>query len=701
MFNWQEAPFFRLLFPFILGILACLYLDADLPGINYLLFFLLAFLAFTLIKKTSFRQQAINGFFIQLFFITLGYQITFLNNDWHQKNHFRQYLEDKNVCIGTVVRPPGNKKRSIPIHLEVQKIQTNTKEFKNCSGKIILWCRNDSINRNIRYGDVLVFNAALDLIKPVRNPEAFDYKRYLRYKNIDYQGFLKSEAWQRLDTCQANPLLHWAYNARANLIAVLERELGSENEFAIAAALILGYKDELSEDLKNAYSNTGAMHVLAVSGLHVGLIWGILAFFLQRIRWRHPIWIWIKTGLTISGLWIFALLTGASPSVLRAATMFSFLLLGMALNRSTNIYNTLAASAFCLLSFDPYLIMAVGFQLSYLAVIGIVYFYKKIYGYWYIENPVGDYIWRLTVVAIAAQLSTFPLTMYYFHQFPIYFLLSGLIVVPFAFLILGTGLSLFFVDKIIPVLNTLFAKILFGTIWLMNALIFLIEQLPGNFLNDIWISTETFLLLYLVVISCVFAINTKRFKFLMAGTFCLLLMLTLTAFKTIEKHHQKLIVFYQLSGKTYIEFIDGQEGTAFGDLDIKDNLLKSARHNFHLKHDIKEVERIPFGDTDLTRSNWQQSGNFIQFFDLKIAFIDQLPETFTGERIKLDYILFRNRSKESLERVAQFFDVEKIIFDGALGERRRLELKQACDRRNILYHDVTSSGALVHAIKIR
>ena len=227
------------------------------------------------------------------------------------------------------------------------------------------------------------------------NPHAFNFKKYWHHQNIHYQGFVKADHWQLLKRKQGNYIIDKALNTRNRFLQILKKNLSTENEYAVASALILGDKQSLDSDLKNAYSGTGAMHVLAVSGLHVGLVYLGLAFLLGLLKIKNWYWIFIRTTLIIISIWLFALLTGASPSVMRAATMFSFIIVGKSMRHHPSIYNTLAASAFCLLCFNPLLLMEVGFQLSYLAVSGIIYFQPKIYRWWIIDNPVGDYLWKL------------------------------------------------------------------------------------------------------------------------------------------------------------------------------------------------------------------------------------------------------------------------------------------------------------------
>jgi len=695
MFNWREVPFLRILIPLILGIGCYLYWPVSFTGANYLLLFLSFYFCIATFIKIQFKWRWLHASLVMIFFFLLGFQLSFYKGDWNKENHFRQFIQEENFFIGTIDNAPEFKDRSTQIILNLQKIGKDKRELTSCVGKVSLWLRNDTLNQQLTYGDLLIVRGKLDQVSSSLNPEVFDFKKYLHYKNIHYQGFIPSENWKKLAVNCGNPILSWAFKTRSDLIEILRKNLPNENEFAVASALILGYKGALSDDLKNAYSTTGAMHVLAVSGLHTGLIWGFIAFILNWIKWRHPAWKWIKTGITIACLWLFALVTGASPSVLRAATMFSFLLIGIALNRNTNIYNTLGASAFCLLIFDPYLIVEVGFQLSYLAVVGIVYFYRKIYGLWYIKNKVGNYLWQLSAVAIAAQLSTFPISMYYFHQFPVYFLLSGLIVVPFAFLILGTGISLFFIDKILPFLSSFVAKVLIAIVWLMNAMIFLIEKLPASFSENIWLEWESMILLYAMILCMVLAINFKKGKFILLALSLLCLICWMNAFGSIQNQQQRKIVFFHFPKKTYVEFIDGNKALAFGDHDMEERKLNFALENFHAKHDIVLEEKIPFGTIESQWNNWYLKNKFIQFFDKKIVVVDQLPSGKTERKIKVDYVLFRSYSTNTVAELNRFFDFDTLIIDGALSIKRVSALKKECQEQGIVFYDINEKGSLI------
>src|SRR5690606_30371161 len=237
------------------------------------------------------------------------------------------------------------------------------------------------------YGDLLVIKGAPQRPDPPANPAEFDYARYLEQRNIFHQHFVR-EGVMRMGAEPSNGVLALAYKLRARAEAVLRTYVPGERAQGIARALVLGVTDGLDNELREAYAGVGVMHILAVSGLHVGVIYFVLASLLRPLN-RLPKGNWAVAVISIFVLWLYAFITGLSPSVLRAVTMFSFLTLAKPWRRGTNVYNTLAVSAFVMLLADPWLVCSVGFQLSYLAVLGIVYFYPRLIPLWEPTSRVG------------------------------------------------------------------------------------------------------------------------------------------------------------------------------------------------------------------------------------------------------------------------------------------------------------------------
>ena len=324
--------------------------------------------------------------------------------------------------------------------------------------------------------DILLVNSSLSRIENKNNPGEFDMKRYWQTKGIQHICFIQFENYQLVDKQKASYFQQFIRGIQKTFNSILENHL-QNGELSIAKALILGDKSLLDSETRNSFTATGAMHVLAVSGLHIGLILqlllGVAKLFSRLISKK------IAVILIVLLLWIYALITGFSPSVIRAVFMFSVLALSQLSGRTYNPINTLFFTAFVILLFQPLYLFDVGFQLSYLAMLGIFLFYKKIESWFPTKNKILRYFWQGTAIGLAAQAMTTPLTLYYFHQFPNYFILSNLGLMLFSGIILGLGVFLFLLN-FIPFIGQLNGLLLFISIWLMFGFIQWVEKLPGS-----------------------------------------------------------------------------------------------------------------------------------------------------------------------------------------------------------------------------
>ncbi|MEL6925640.1 MAG: ComEC/Rec2 family competence protein, partial [Bacteroidota bacterium] len=303
---------------------------------------------------------------------TMGHQLVFLRNESNAPNHFQQYTSDKDIIIGTIVNMPVVRKQT-RLALRVEAIHTAPDGWQTCSGNLLLYLEKDS-SQQLQYGDQLLLHTRIQAIEGPKNPYALDFRQIYHAQNLHYQAFAKLDEYRLVARNKGHPVMAAASGLRRRFIETLRNYLGSGDEFAVASALILGYKNELTPDLKNAYANTGAIHILAVSGMHVGILLLLLRFLLNLPKLSGRWWNIIYVSILLCCLWSFALITGFSASVVRAVFMFSLIELARLFSRSYNIYNVIFASAFCLLLYNPFYLLQPGFQLSYLAVLGIVYF---------------------------------------------------------------------------------------------------------------------------------------------------------------------------------------------------------------------------------------------------------------------------------------------------------------------------------------
>ncbi len=388
--------------------------------------------------------------------------------------------------------------------------------IKEENKKVLIYMTSDSIANNAEPGDMFIIYALFN--KPENSPNGtFDYADYLRKQGISGIAYVSSKNRKKLTQTSLN-LKDYALSYRKKLLKELHRLLPEERSFSLAAALILGYRQALDKELQITFSSTGASHVLAVSGLHTGILYGSLTFILS-ILGRSPRIRYIRQLIILPVIWVFAFLTGLSPSVVRAASMITLVGIGELIGRKSITVNTIGASAFLMLLYNPLYFFDVGFQLSYSAVFAIVLFNPVMTGLYKTRNTILNYIWELSCVSISAQIGTAPLAIYYFQQFPIVFLLTNLFVIPLSGILL---MSLFF-SLILGLLFSIPADFFKPVRMIVNFFIEGVEQIekmPYVVLTGLSLDIPGVFFLYLSFIFIFFLCVHKKIIYI-----CLLLLL--------------------------------------------------------------------------------------------------------------------------------------------------------------------------------
>ncbi|MBL4654224.1 MAG: ComEC family competence protein [Bacteroidia bacterium] len=699
-FSWNQAPFIRLIFPFIGGILSGIYFKQPVSFLFWVIIFLLfTFISTILFKKISsnFKLRWLQGIIINLVLFSVGYRLTIFRTAAYDQNHFSNYLKDNSTLIATLTEPLKDNPKSYKTTVEVNQIYTNN-QSTTTNGKCIVYFKKDSTASKLNYGDVILIHTNPTLLESPKNPDEFNYKRYLSFHNIYHRLYVKPDDWKDLKKNNGHSILQIAYDIRFYLLDILNQHLPDQDEFAVASALLLGYKNDLSDDLTNAYASSGAMHVLAVSGLHVGIIYILLNLSLAFLD-KRKYGTYIKTIILILALWLYALITGLSPSVFRAATMFSFIIVGSSLKKYTNIYNTLCVSAFVLLLYDPYLIMQVGFQLSYLAVLGIVYLYPKLYNQFTTNNWLLDKIWSITAVSIAAQIATFPLGLLYFHQFPVYFLVSNLIVIPGATFILYFGICLFIVSQIGVLANVVGIMLLY-IIKSLNYCIFLFEGFPYSKIYGISITILDTWLIYFLIIGLIVFLTTKRKWTLTVVCGVAILLATGNLLDNFTTSSQKKIIFYSVPKTTAINFVSGNKSILASNSSLLDDEQKML---FHLKNNlwtlgIDQLEKVSL---DNSNQNYQAPdiyfrNNFIQFCDKKLMLLKDSNFSTSIEPIEVDYLILSNNIKVKIENLAKIIHFKQLIIDSSNSYWYAKKIMDECQKHQIACFDVTRKALIMN-----
>lgn len=606
---WQRYPSVRLLICFIAAII--LYPLLELPQNWIFLFFGISFSLSFFIQLFPFLNRGIGVFGIGLIFKLCAFCAMLLILSFQDvKNQSHHYLKENLIQTYyqfKLLDNPQEKEKVFAVQAELKSLING--ESKN--GRVLLYFEKDSTIILPKYGDQIIWKGQLNLINGPKNPNEFDYRTYLENSKIFAQGFVKNETWFLLEPNIKTDLKSLSLSFRKRLLQEIDTWAASKEVLDISKALLLGYKSDLDKDLRSSYSNTGVAHILAVSGLHVGMLYLLLSyvlFFLKNIKGGEI----LRTVILLGALWFYAFLTGLSPSVLRSVCMFSFVAFGGFFGREVSIYNTLSASAILLLILNPQLLYNLGFQLSYSAVFFIVWMQKYLNSLWSPKFWIGKQIWSICSVSISAQIGTSILSIYYFHQFPSYFLLSNILVIPLITVIMYCGLTVLILN-LVGISAVFLFKVYTILIESMNFSIRFLEKIPGSTINSLHLSFTDLLAAYFflfLILTWLFYGKLWRL-YLSIGFFLVLIGAQIIERKNISET-DKLILFSS-PGHMVIGL---QQGTNFELFASEEFLQDQKQFSYRVKpylisQNISNLKRRKFHE-DFTGINALKINNFLK-----------------------------------------------------------------------------------------
>ncbi|MCF8369424.1 MAG: ComEC family competence protein [Bacteroidales bacterium] len=702
MIHWRQFPFVRTVIPFIIGIMLATYYPVNS---QYILFSLLGLLLisgiFVFTKKfRKFRYRWISGSLSSVFLFFAAFYLTILHTPSFDPSNIL-YKENTTYMVAEVSDVISERPRSYKTILRIKFTEEQGKLLP-ASGKLLVYFEKGNETNRLAYGDVIMFKNKINELTPPRNPGEFNYKNYLNNKGIYHSAFLGNSDWELLQRKQGFSIKAFGINIREKLMGILQDNGISGDEFAIASAILLGYDENLDADLKRQFSGAGAMHILCVSGLHVGIIVVILGHILFFLNLNRTTRI-LKVFLLILIIWSYAIITGLSPSVLRASAMFSAIVIGRSFKRKANIYNMLALSALALLLINPYYLWEVGFQLSYLAVFGIVLLFKPIYNFFIPNNLIVDWIWKITVVSFAATLSTLPLGIYYFDQFPNLFLLTNLIVIPGAMLVVYFGLATL-AFSFLPFVSKIFGFLLTYTLKGLTWSVAWIEGLPLSTTRGIHIeSFELWLILILLGSLFYFIYHKSKQPLILLLSLSLVLLSSFT-FRRIKNLKQEKIIVYQLNKFPLIEFIKGKQSVLMTDSSLIQNPENYAysHQGSKTKYGISKVIPIPFQQDSFEEQGMIKQKNFGTFGNKRLIFIDSnTPTNLINEQIESDYLILSGNPKITIKDILKNFKFKEIIADSSVPFYKVNQFQKECDELGLKFWSVSKQGAWVCNLKRR
>ncbi|WP_256011542.1 ComEC/Rec2 family competence protein [Desertivirga xinjiangensis] len=666
-----EILFVRLLLPLIIGITGGLCFRPS--SLSYsihtsILLFLFTVLYLLWFKYRSFKVYLFKwlpGLIVHLLLICLGYVITARHYVEGSPDHFSRTPSE--ALVVTICSDPSYKSDILRFEAEINQ-SFQGKRFYLCSGKLLVALQARA-RPDLKYGDRLFIPYVFEEVAPPLNPYEFDYRHYLANHGIYHQTFITASRVSLLNRGQGNSLIGMALNLRQKLVRGFQQFIPGADAAALASTLILGYRAELSAETISAYSKTGTMHVLSVSGMHVALVFFVLnqsLWFMDKRRWLKI----LRAFLIVVLIWFYTLVSGFSPSVCRAAVMISFLIIGKPFNRRINSYNLICISAFLLLVYNPYFLVDAGFQLSYLAVLGLIYLYPKIYRLWYLKNWISDKIWDYVSLSIAAQASTAPLSLLYFHQFPVYFLLSNLLIVLPVSLIMYAGLGFLFLFSfyntpgdlylVLKMLGALLSLCIEG----LNKVLLYIERLPYSSMQFYHYDAWYYCLMFLAGLLLIFALQAKNKKLLYVFSFIMLVIAIYTSRSKIHRYHIRQVIFYSLRKNTAIGFFDAGKAYVYSDLKSTDKAFQfSVKPSLDaISNEFYFIDRVPKKNKNIPG----HGGNWLQFYNLRILMWDPSMDNHTFDKtLNAEVLLLRGNPKVKIADVIKWVKFQVLLIDGS------------------------------------
>ena len=688
--HWNRAPFLLPLAGLIVGILE--YTQFSLTPLQVLLQWfgasIVLLLFFALPIRIRFQRANWGIVFSFLLFVSVGAALTQLKDIRHYKNWMGHWIHpDKFLAMElTLTSAPVEKEKTVKILGQSVWVKT-VDNFQQTSGTILLYVEKGNTIQSLQPGDRIIIYKAPSLIKQAGNPGEMNMVRWYAQENCTHRIFLKEGEYELLKGRKPGyGLARLLTQLKKWILQQVHQHIPDKKAAGLAIALLIGYREELETELSQVYANTGVVHIIAISGMHLALIGWLLQQLLLPFHKKRVPQI-IAQLIIVLVIWLFSLLADATPSVLRAAISFSLVALGVLINRKPNSLNSLLAAGFILLVLQPLWLWDLGFQLSFLAVLSILLFApslqrigKKLPGWIYAP-------YQLMAVSVAAQILTVPVSIYYFHQFPASFLLSNLVAIPLSTLLIYCLIALLTIGMFQPI-GHLLGWIAIQLIGWMNGCIEWIAQIPGLLWTQLyWTAPEALLVSILFLLMGHWMINQSRSAFVSA-LFVMIALLLLQVNSVYIHQRQKKLIVYNHSTITALTWMHGATAVSFAtrkDIDDSNRLAYLIQPCYAL-YQIRQPK------TQLIQPLISIGG-----YTLLIPDRNRLPPP-TAD-FPVNYLLVSRDAPFQGESWIKSRRVQLALLDGTLGAQTRIAWEKQLTAAGIPFYDMKQSGAFVHSLR--
>ena len=687
---FDDAPFIRLAIPFAAGIA----LQEIIPDIFLWVSFIIG-IVFLILHTYSLQHIELrfrNRFFFSIAACALlitagGATMRICDREKipeENPNSFRYAIARIDVADSDTSRSIGSQAIIIALVLD---------STKNIPAEIptILRIENTPHTKKPETGDLILFTPRLAPIANKQNPEAFDYATLMRHRGYIYTQYLPINKWTTIGHTDRPSLKAYAESLRDHCLKIIDNGRFTPHARSILKALLLGYTEDLDQEQRDSFSTAGLSHVLAVSGLHLGIIWAVIAALLAPLAWLHLHR--VRAAIILVLLWGYAFLTGLSPSVIRACIMVSVVLTGILIGRRARPMNSLFIAAFGMLLYNPHYLFQVSFQLSFLSVFTILLFYKPIYNLLPHSNYIAEKAASLLSVSAAAQIGTLPLVIYYFHELPLLGLLTNLIIVPLLPILLGGGFLWLLLSGIsinIPVLTHIINGMADG----LDQFSRLIERYDWSSIQNIWVEPESLILWFILIFGGAAVFLSHQVKGLIGLLSFVLFFLIIETFDNRPPLHNALVIYQESGGTTTLNFIDNGMNTLFPLDTFPQRSTEREARRFWIKNGI---DNISFISDSTTYGNLRIELPYIAFQKERIIVLgdDRWQEVTSHERMSIDYAIVVPGFKGKIDDIRQIFDIREIVLAHNLPYFQQKSLQEECRRLRISCHRIRTDGAFI------
>ena len=622
-------------------------------------------------RKNSFYKIIFGIFTLWLSFL-IGISTSIIHKETYNPKHYTNQIQDyeKRYLVGLVI---NEKLKSTPKnsrYISIIKSLDGNESF----GKVILNIRKTTSEKDIAIGTNLLVQSTIYKNRNPFNPNQFDYSHYLENQEI-YAQIYAQESQIRIGK---NTATIWSTfsNFRTKIIHNLERSNIKKEELNVLIALIIGQQQDISPEVLKDYQYAGAVHILSVSGLHVGFILLFITFLLKPIP-NSKKGSFFKLILIVFSLWTFGILAGLAPSVVRSVAMFSIVAVGNHIRRTVNTYHTLLVSMLIILLFKPSFLFDVGFQLSYLALFFILWLQPILASIWIPKNKIVSYFWDIITVSFAAQIGAMPLSIYYFHQFPGLFFITNLIVLPLLGVIMIVGLIAIIIACFSQV-PFFIAKPLELLITLLNYIIHWVASFEDFIVKNISFSYEMLWTSYLLIVFSILWITKPNFKRLLIALTCILLLQAVYIFTKYQSENEDELIVFNVKKCSIITQRNDNLVTVYSN----DSILESLDTNI-------AIQSYLVGSFCKIKSK-KKLENLLYFKNKKILIIDS--SNVYMQHIKPDILIITNSPKLNLGRLLSIWKPEQVIVDGSNFKSYVRIWEATCRKEKIPFHNTNEKG---------